>query len=625
MKLSIIKFRFISIFLCALFCNSINAQLGFCSGNSGDPIFLETFGSGTTNGPALAAGTTSYNYVNDSPDDGNYTISSSTNWFDWHATQDHTPNDTNGKCFIVNADFTSGEFFRTTISGLCENTTYEFSAWLLNLLPASGCSGNGIPVNVKFQIWDDTDTTVLATGDTGDIQGTTSPRWEQYGLVFSTLPGQTSVILKMINNGTGGCGNDLAIDDIVFKSCGDYISISNQANEHSASICGNDTPYTTSLTVYPDNSIFSTHFYQWQQSIDGNIWNDIPGANNATYQTPLLTTTTYYRAKVSEDAINLANDLCNVVSDVFSIEITTNPNFPISNGDLVVCEDDLMPLSVTVTNNATVNWYDSPNGGNLLASNTTTYQPENSGVYFAEAVSQNGNCTSVLRTALNYRISNLPVVFDEDLEFCEGDTITLQAGVSNMNYVWSTGETSETIRVSQEGEYTVIVTNTDGCSSVKTLRVTQIDIPVIDTIESVGNTINITMQNTGDFEYSLDGYYYQSSPVFYNVSGNYYNIHVRELNGCGVIIKKYLHFVVPSFFTPNNDGINDTFLLIGIETYELSEVSIFDRYGKLLKSAKNESFSWNGTFNNIELPSDDYWYVIKIDNQEFIGHFTLKR
>ena len=99
-------------------------------------------------------------------------------------------------------------------------------------MPPNGCGGNGIPINVRFEIWDITDTNLLASGDTGNVSGSTSPDWLQYGLVFQTEPGQTAVILKMINNGIGGCGNDLAIDDIVFKTCGDFISIIDTFNNN---------------------------------------------------------------------------------------------------------------------------------------------------------------------------------------------------------------------------------------------------------------------------------------------------------------------------------------------------------------------------------------------------------
>ena len=65
--------------------------------------------------------------------------------------------------------------------------------------------------------------------------------------------------------------------------------------------------------------------------------------------------------------------------------------------------------------------------------------------------------------------------------------------------------------------------------------------------------------------------------------------------------------------------------LKGIEYFSFSEVFIFDRYGKLIKSSLNTTFDWDGTFNNQELPTSDYWYIINIDGTEFKGHVALKR
>ena len=253
----------------------LKAQLGFCEGNSGDPIFMENFGTGTSDGPALPAGTTTYTFTTGAPDDGSYTISSTTDYFDWINVQDHTPGDTNGKSFIVNASFTAGEFYQRQVAGLCENTSYEFSSWLINLQSQGACEGNAIPINVRFQIWDETDTNLLAQGDTGNISVNTNAGWEQYALVFKTEPGQTSVILKMRNNSNGGCGNDLAIDDIVFKSCGDNVTVSTTADETGLIVCEDQVPVSRTLTATPDFYIFNTHAYQWQQSNDEQNWTDI--------------------------------------------------------------------------------------------------------------------------------------------------------------------------------------------------------------------------------------------------------------------------------------------------------------------------------------------------------------
>ncbi len=622
-KVNTYTFIFLSLIL-LLSGNFGYAQLSFCSGNSGDPIYFDDFGSGTTNGPALPSGTTSYTYANSEPEDGFYTISSNTNWFGWHNTQDHTPGDTNGRSLIVNADFTAGEFYRTTISGLCDNTTYEFSSWLLNLLPPGGFCGTGIPINVKFQIWDNTDTVLLASGDTGDIQGTTTPVWEEYGLVFTTTAGQSSIILKMLNNGVGGCGNDLAIDDIVFKTCGDFISIADSSSNSSVSLCTYDLPYNTLLEATPDFSVYDTHFYQWQQSNDGINWFDISGETNQTLQINNLTTTTHYRVKMAETQANLLNESCNTISEEFEIIVFPEVSPPTSDGDVNLnCSTGV--LSVTVPDGIQVDWYNAPTDGQLLESNSLNFSPNILGVYYAEAIDSNSNCSSTTRTAVALLFGEeIPVIEDEYLTFCEGESIILEAGLMDMDYLWNTGETTSQITVSTPGIYTVEVTNSSNCSAIKTIELLQIDEPVIEAINSNGYLIEVHVSSNGNYLFSLDGTNFQLSNIF-EIEGGNYTVFVKAEGDCGIVSENYIHFVIPKFFTPNNDGQNDTFNLKGIESFSESEVYIFDRYGKLIKSALNQPFSWDGTYRNEVLQTSDFWYYIRIENQIFKGHFTLKR
>ena len=612
-----------------LFFNSTNilAQLGFCTGNSGVPIFSEDFGSGTNNVQLQLPSKTTYTFASTSPNDGYYTISSNTNWYGWHITDDHTPGDTNGRSLIVNADYTAGEFFSTEISGLCENTTYEFSAWLLNLLPKGGCSGVGIPVNVKFQIWDITGTIVLAEGDTGNIYGTNAPDWNQFGLVFTSAPGQNKIILKMINNGIGGCGNDVAIDDIVFKTCGDKITVEDGNNEISLVACEVDTPIAMeALTAVTKTGVTSSHFYQWEMSYDEITWVDIPGETKETYVPSAVTKTTYFRAKVAEDVNNVNNNTCNSLTDVFTAKIIPTPKNPIVNkSDVTSCDSENKPISVIVVPGETVNWYDAAVGGNLVKTNTTSFVPTKSGLYFAEAVSNIGGCSSLNRSSVSYTISTSPVVYDETLSICNSNNVTLDASIAGMSYLWSTGETTSSIAVNRPGVYTATVINSAGCSSVKTFTVHQVLTPVIDSVTSKGSSIHVKTTKSGDFEYALNNQGYQTSNVFDGINGGYYTISVRERTGCGVAIQKsYLHFVIPLFFTPNGDGYNDLFNLVGIESYGSSEVSVFNRMGKLLVYSKNTPFSWDGTYNNKRVPTSDYWYTITINSQVFTGHFTLK-
>ena len=218
-------------------------------------------------------------------------------------------------------------------------------------------------------------------------------------------------------------------------------------------------------------------------------------------------------------------------------------------------------------------------------------------------------------------------IIEEYLELCEGNTLTLQAqtNLSNPSYVWSTGENSDEIIIDAAGTFSVYIT--DGVCSIETriFNIELLETPIIQSVVSDGNDFIVTTSNIGYFSYSLDGNIFQTSNIFYNVEGGLYTIYVKQSDCINGVTIQHLHFYIPKFFTPNNDGAHDTFGLTGIEYYDSSQVSIFNRYGKLIKFSQNGPFSWDGTFNNVQLPSDDYWYVIIINNQKFNGHFSLKR
>lgn len=357
----------------------ISAQLGFCEGSKGDFIFHEDFGRGSV-GTALPAGVNSYNYVTGTdPEDGFYTISNSigVTITSWHSNLPSTTI-SNGLALIVNADdINAGRFYQKAIPDLCEVTSYEFSAFLMNLYNKNNgvCNFEDIPINVRFEIWDETNSRILKEGTTGDIASTATAKWEQYALTFQTEPGQDSVILKMFNEGVGGCGNDLAIDDIIFRSCGDLTEISSSSNaENPFYVCESETPSTLTLTATPDFSIYNQHNYQWQVSEDNVNWQNIPGETNEDFTTPEISKSKYYRVKVAEDAVNLNNNLCSKASKSFQINFYKVPPAPVSNGDKTICSNEgIPPLSVSVENGETVNWYDAEVNGNLLSEETISF------------------------------------------------------------------------------------------------------------------------------------------------------------------------------------------------------------------------------------------------------------
>ncbi|WP_165396075.1 T9SS type B sorting domain-containing protein [Flavobacterium sp. J27] len=782
-------------------------QLGFCNGSSGAPIFFENFGSGTNYGPQLTAGVTNYTYVASGfPNDGQYTLFYRTNIIpnsqNWLYSLDHTPDSQpdglNGKCLIVNASNTPGQFYRRVVTGLCSNTTFEFTAWLLNIYNSAsgGCTGTGIPINVTFEIWNATETVLLQSGSTGNIAGTSTPNWTQYGLVFTMPTGQSAVVLKMKNNGAGGCGNDLAIDDIMFRSCGDYSSITNTtASGNSITICPNETLTNTNLHVTTSGA--STYFYQWQQSTDNINFSDILGETNTTFALPTPLVTTYYRVKVAQDISHINNNFCSTLSDIYTVFVSTLPDAPISNGNVTACNNSTTALSVNVSANETVNWYDAATGGSLLLANSTSFTPTNIGTYYAEAINSNG-CSSTTRTAVT--LEHMPTVTSNGATtICSGETtaITLNSSNTNVTFSWTvvqnnctgasdgTGNTIlQTLTTSGNTTGTAIYTITpsiNGCEGISesiTINVnpTQIialsfpnipllycenatapvlpststnstpitgtwnpsvintavlgtttytftpDIPASctqidpyevtitvandfmpnfeDTIRfcsgaippflsttapngitgtwnpsiidnSISNSytftpdagqcaqpqtiqvsvieatltdleytttaafsenqiITVIANEAGNYLYQLDDGPLQESNVFEEVSMGSHSIRVIDTAGCSEELTKEVFIVnYPYFFTPNGDGINDTWSIRFENAFPNAIISIFDRYGKLIKQITNNSNGWDGTFNNQDLPANDYWFTIEFTENNttrmYKSHFSLIR
>ncbi|MEN2414582.1 T9SS type B sorting domain-containing protein [Flavobacterium mesophilum] len=133
------------------------------------------------------------------------------------------------------------------------------------------------------------------------------------------------------------------------------------------------------------------------------------------------------------------------------------------------------------------------------------------------------------------------------------------------------------------------------------------------------------------YEYSFNGEPFSSSTKFKIYKSGDYVIVVRDQNGCTATITvpmKYIDVCLDNYFTPNGDGVYDTWGPGCTNIYNNLEFSIFDRYGRVI-AKYHYGQKWDGRYNGEELPSGDYWYVLKLndekDAREFVGHFTLYR
>jgi gliding motility-associated-like protein len=165
---------------------------------------------------------------------------------------------------------------------------------------------------------------------------------------------------------------------------------------------------------------------------------------------------------------------------------------------------------------------------------------------------------------------------------------------------------------------------------------------VDDKTDPTNNTLTITIEGIGDYEYAINS---SSITNFIKGSGNHTytftsikpglnTVYIRDINGCGIVSSEQLSFLFfQRHFSPNNDGIFDTWKILGSDNnyYTSSRVEVFDRYGKLVALITDKSnLGWDGTYNGSKLPSNDYWFNAVLEDingniRKKTGHFSLLR
>ena len=625
---------FLICFLTAIFFFPAKTSAQLCRGSLGDPVVNITFGSGANPGPSIGNSTSYTYFAKDCPSDGYYTIAgSSGNCFGgtWHTVaEDHTPGDNNGYMMVVNASYNPGDFFVKTVDGLCPNTTYEFAAWLYNLLLPSACKGQGINPNITFNI-ETTSGTVLQTYSTGDI--TSSTGWLQYGFYFSTTAGINSVVLRMTNNAPGGCGNDLLLDDITFRACGPLVSAVINGSLDSVDVCVGDK---TAFTMHADVSDgYATPVYQWQVSADNGIsFTNIDSANETTYiRPPIFTTGRYlYRMAVSQQQ-NSGISSCSIFSNVVTIGVNKYPVVEASS--LGRCTGDTLQL--IAKDGATFLWT-GPH--NFSSNDQNPFIPKaetvNSGAYHVIATSDKG-CAS--KDSIFVALIKSPIVnAGNDTELCEGNSIQLQSTTANTitRYQWSppVGLSSTTIpdpiaSPIQTTLYLLTVSD-EKCKASDSILITVNKKPTADAgtdkiiikgqsakLNGLASGTDVSYLWTPDINLTdITSLNSVATPPVTQL----YTLNVYSKKGCGsatdqTLVKVYNQLYIPNAFTPNGDGLNDTWIIETLQAYPGAEVKVYDRFGEKVFDNYGKNIAWDGRRKGESLLSGVYVYIIDLKNK----------
>lgn len=311
-------------------------QQSFAQNALPDSIFIkETFGTGTTK-TALPSGRATYTFNSTtSLNDGDYMSYYRTNGRpEWHNAPDHT-GDVNGKMMVINAGFSPSEFYRDTVYNLTGGVSYSTYLYIMNINTLGTCGSSAILPQLQFIVeYYNTATasyTQLTSFTTAFIPQSATPTWVLAGGTFVLPANIQTVRYRILNNSIGGCGNDLAIDDITFARAARLPILPVTGLQASAQRTGNNVAIQWQTLSENNTKNFIT-----EKSNDGFNWTSIDTTNAAGYsQTKITYSTTdatpgtmnYYRIKQVD--MNGRFTFSNVVSIAVksnSIEAKTFPN-----------------------------------------------------------------------------------------------------------------------------------------------------------------------------------------------------------------------------------------------------------------------------------------------------------
>jgi len=315
-----------------------------------------------------------------------------------------------------------------------------------------------------------------------------------------------------------------------------------------------------------------SHQSTYQVTEPGTYWVSVTNANGCMSRDTIV-------VKYSDIKVNLGNDttLCT------GTELTLNAYFSSAISYL---------------------WQDG--------SSQSTYRVTEPGAYWVGVTNANG-CISWDTIVIRYD-SIISVNLGNDTIICGNKSYTLSPG-NFLTYLWQDGRNSPYFTVDHSGLYWVTVSGEGGCTGSDTISVTFFDPPSInigtDTTICPGEVINLD-PGRGYITYLWqDG----STQQMYQVSnaGKYW-VEVFDGNCTSsdtIIVSACTspNIWVPNAFTPNSDGVNDSFYAIGdnISDYEMI---IYNRWGQAIFHANTLSDSWNGKFKGKDCSAGVYFYII---------------
>ncbi len=332
----------------------------------------------------------------------------------------------------------------------------------------------------------------------------------------------------------------------------------------------------------------------------------------------------------------ISNGVCELPEeeDAGTLEVVTNPTFTVTE-NAVSCSGDAVDIAVTLNQtDAEVAWADGESGPTRTVTPTAT-------TTYGFTATRGGVCS--VDGSISVSVKSKPEVTIEDGKVCEGENLTLKPQASGddiRSYKWTneSGETLGTsanllVKPSATTAYTVEV-ESESCGSAKATATVEV-VPTpelqIDSVALRSREVEVLNPTSAAYTYRVDKGEWQEDALFEQLTYALHTAYAKDATGCeGSVMFSITApaISIPEFFTPQGDGVNDTWDVVNIlDSYPNATVTIYDRFGKKVAELNGSTSEWDGTYNGTPLPSTDYWYTVNIPeiDKVYNGHFTLLR
>jgi len=466
---------------------------------------------------------------------------------------------------------------------------------------------------------------------------------------LSNITSCDSYVLPELTNGeyyteSGGNGTQLNAGDNISSKQKIYI----YNNYSDLNACTSETFFTVDIlgiNVDAPTDVIACDSYELPELTEGNYFTEAKGNGTLLNAGDIITT----NQKIYVYGQNGKRFFCDDENE-FTVTITTSPSLPVFP-DIEKCGSYTLP-SFRLTGTS-VSFYRKPNREDKIENSAYTFdEPGTYTVYISATSLDNPNCTDEKQ----FQITINPLL---DL-YIDGGIVCVNAdtGKTTKSTVLSSGLDSLTYKVNwyfegvlmgtgsnftadKEGTYTVQTTKlTPDIGTDCNYNPTQVEViasspkPEIVFIsdafsENTSIRVDFIEEGLGSYEYQLDNGEFQSSNEFTNINRGIHTVTIRDITLCGDSTIQFTALDHPKFFSPNNDGKNETWNIPHIKDQASAVIYIYDRYGILMSKISPGGEGWDGFYNGKPLPSSDYWFKVHLSFNGiptmFQGSFSLLR